>query len=176
MNKGNIPEEKKHTEDEGNIEQIRELLFGKNIKSLEKRLISLEDQMNEQISLMREENNRLFSSLENYVKKQIDSLVEQFNLEKNKQAENHDKNKEKISQVSDQLSDFNEKFIHFQRDTNNQLLETNNHLEQNILKAKEELTKLIKNKSDSLDERKTDSSKLASLLSDLAIKLDSKEE
>ncbi|MDX1385167.1 MAG: hypothetical protein R3190_16055 [Thermoanaerobaculia bacterium] len=64
------------TLDDGNITQVRELLFGAQAREFDSRMDRLEQRLARDSAALREEINNRFDSLEAYVKSELQSLTE----------------------------------------------------------------------------------------------------
>ena len=67
----------------GNLEKIKEILFGSQSREYEKRFIRLEDRMQKEITTLKEDLSKSFNSLENYMKKEFELLNERQAKEQN---------------------------------------------------------------------------------------------
>lgn len=74
-------DKKKETRDNKNIAKVRNLLFGPNMAEYEKRFRQVEDQLEKQVALIGEQNKKMFTSLELFVKEEVKSLTEQLKQE-----------------------------------------------------------------------------------------------
>src|SRR5581483_11374112 len=66
-----------------NLEQIREILFGGQMREVETRFARLEDRLAKLSYDLRDDLNRSLASLETFVKKEIESLNDRFLAESN---------------------------------------------------------------------------------------------
>lgn len=71
----------------GNIEKVRDILFGAQMKDYEKRFVRMEERMTREVSNLREETRKRFDAIESYAKKEIESLSDRLTVEQNERAE-----------------------------------------------------------------------------------------
>src|SRR5512142_2709515 len=65
----------------GNLDQVREILFGAQSRGLDKRLARLEEELPKRIAEIREDLKRGLAALETYARTEIDSLNERLRAE-----------------------------------------------------------------------------------------------
>jgi hypothetical protein len=65
----------------GNLDQVREILFGAQSRGTDKRLARLEEELPKRVAEIREEIKRGLASLETYARTEIDSLNERLRAE-----------------------------------------------------------------------------------------------
>src|SRR6185295_6529950 len=62
----------------GNVDKIRDILFGTQMRDYEKRFVRLEERLLKESADLREDVKRRFDSLEIYVKKELESLTDRL--------------------------------------------------------------------------------------------------
>ena len=65
----------------GNLDQVREILFGAQSRNTDKRLARLEEELPKRVAEIREELKRGLANLETYARQEIDSLNERARAE-----------------------------------------------------------------------------------------------
>ena len=65
----------------GNLDKIRDILFGVQARAYEQRFTRMEDQLASEIADLREEARKRSDSLENYIKEEVQSLGERLKSE-----------------------------------------------------------------------------------------------
>jgi hypothetical protein len=155
----------------GNIEQIRDILFGKSMNELEVRLEEFEKSLGHEVQVLRDDTKKMFNTLEMYVKEELNSLRSELKTE----AEERDEADEKIIGEKDKLA---KKLSAFEKDTNrtnseirSQILDLNKKFTDELSDNRKEILDNIRKTSTDLQIQKTDRSKLASLLTEMAIRL-----
>src|SRR5271168_5481670 len=99
-----------------NVDKIRDILFGSQMRDYEKRFVRLEDTGTKALETLREDMTKRLDTLSNYIKEETDSLGQRIKTEKSERAEGlkeltremKDSAKiveKKLSQLEDQMSD-----------------------------------------------------------------------
>src|SRR6266852_7408549 len=87
----NDPEEKSAANGElregANVDKIRDILFGSNMREYEKRFARLEERLKKSSEALREDLKKRFDSLETYVREEMESLGQRLKTEKSERAE-----------------------------------------------------------------------------------------
>lgn len=159
----------------GNLDKVREILFGSQIRSYEKRLTKLEERLVKETTDIREDLRKRFDNLETFIKKELESLSDRIKTEERERADaDRDMSRElkdtsrmlekKVTQLDDNL-------IKTQRDFNQQLSDKSRHLTDEIRQKYDELLNLITREAEELRIDKTDRSTLAALFTEVAMRL-----
>jgi len=139
----------------GNIDKIRDILFGNQMRDYDRRFSRLEERIQREQSEMKDEIRKRLDSLETYIRNEVDALSDRLKIE---QAERGDSVKEiarefkeitsslekKTTQMDDQLSRNHRDLRQNALDQTKQLLEEihsrHNALSQSLERAVQELT------------------------------------
>src|SRR5271170_4963656 len=70
-----------------NVDKIRDILFGSNMREYEKRFARLEERLNKSSEALREDLKKRFDSLETYVREEMESLGQRLKTEKTERGE-----------------------------------------------------------------------------------------
>lgn len=159
----------------GNIDKIREILFGIQMRDYEKRFARLEERLLKESSDLREETKKRFDSLELYIKHEMEALTERLTAEQNARTESL----EHLSQgVKDTFRAFDkraagmdEQSAKSQRELRQQILEQSKNLSDEIRQKHGELLAALDREATELRTDKTDRSALAALFTELAMRL-----
>src|SRR5271165_6416135 len=85
------PEEKSSANGElregANVDKIRDILFGSNMREYEKRFARLEERLTKSSDALREDLKKRFDSLESYVREEMDSLNQRIKAEKSERSQ-----------------------------------------------------------------------------------------
>src|ERR1700734_3535805 len=73
----------------GNIDKIRDILFGSNMRDYEQRFARLEEALKKESSDLRETTRRHLEALESFVHKELAALEVRLNAERDERSENH---------------------------------------------------------------------------------------
>ncbi len=159
------------------LDKVRDILFGNQMREVEKRFARLEERLiNESVSL-REETKKRLDAIENYLKQEVESLSERLKSEqgsRNEALQSLTEDSKKITTALEKkLTQFDEQTSNNQREMREQILNQSKKLQDDIRQKYEEILGLLQRESEELRSAKTDRSTLASLFSELAIRLSS---
>ena len=71
----------------GNVDKIRDILFGSQMRDYEKKFIRLEERLGKESAELREDMKRRFASLETFIKNEVDALSDRLKTEQSERAE-----------------------------------------------------------------------------------------
>lgn len=155
----------------GNLEQIRDILFGKSMKEFENRFGELEKSLIKEVSILRDDAKKMFSTLESFVKEELNSQSNQLKAE----AEERDEADQKLSSDREALA---KKFSAFEKESNkthsdirSQILDLTRKFSDELSESRAEIMESMKKSANELQNQKTDRSKLASLLTEMALRI-----
>ena len=157
--------------DGGNIDQIRDILFGKSMKEYEKRFNQLEEHLSSELSLMREESKKMFNTLESYVKEELNSIGKQLKNEAQERGEADTKITAEKDALAKRHSEFEKESTEVHSEIRRQILELTKKTSDELSSARKELMDTLKKTAAELEFRKADRSKMASLLTEMALRL-----
>jgi DNA repair exonuclease SbcCD ATPase subunit len=159
----------------GNLDQVREILFGAQSRSLEKRVARLEEQIVKAVAELREEIKGGLHALESYAKHELESLDERLGREQSERAGAVDEASERLEEMSrstrKELDGLVERLGKSERDLRQQLLDQSKRLEEEIRRRSEATIASLTGAIDELRSEKTDRAALAALLSEVAMRL-----
>jgi hypothetical protein len=159
----------------GNLDKIRDLLFGDQVRDSERRLSRLEERLMKGYAELKEDTRRRFDSLELFVKKEIESLSERLKAEQTARDE-------ALSELSQALRDmaktFEKKAVQLdeqgtkvQRELRQQIMEQSKMLRDEFSEKSRELSESFGRAVQELRIDKTDRRGLAALLTEVAMRL-----
>ncbi|QLE54582.1 hypothetical protein [Nostoc sp. TCL26-01] len=158
-----------------NLDKIRDILFGNQMRELEKRFTRLEERMVKEFSHVRDEAKQRLDAVEIYVTKEIEALGE---LLKNEQIERESELKVITEEYKFINTSLEKKLVHFaeqtinnQRNLREQILNQSKNLQDEIRQKYEEINSLIEKETQEIRHDKTDRANLASLFTELAFRL-----
>ena len=91
-----------------NVDKIRDILFGSQMRDYEKRFVRLEETVTKAIETLREDMTKRLDTLSNYIKEETDSLGQRVKTEKSERAEGL---KELTREMKDTRKDRREKAL-----------------------------------------------------------------
>ena len=158
-----------------NIEKIRTILFGNQMRDYEARFARLEEQLGQQVAELREDFRRHSDTLEGYVRQELDSLSERLAGE----YEGRASSLKDIHKTLDELSagldarthQIEEQLSKSSRELRQQVLAQGKQLREEVQLSVSELSTLVQRDLQQLRTGKTDRTALAGLLTELAARL-----
>ncbi len=159
----------------GNVDQIRDIIFGSQMRDYEQRFVRLEERvLNESDALRSETNNRL-DALETYIKQEVSSLADSISTER---GEREDDTQHLTSELSKhaadtdkKLSQLQDKLNQSQGDARESLLEQSKTLLAEIQSVRTSLIEQMDKNNAALEDNKTDRKALADMFSEVAMRL-----
>jgi hypothetical protein len=159
----------------GNLEKIRDILFGAQVHDFEKRFARLEERLMKETSDARAETKKRFDSLESFIRKEIESLGDRLKAE-------HEERSEAGKEISRELRDtarnldkriaqLDELTTKNQRELRQQVLDQSKALTEEIRLRNRETTTALTKEITELRTAKTDRAALAGMLTDVAVRL-----
>ena len=161
--------------DGANVDKIRDLIFGSQMRDYEKRFTRLEERLAKAADALRDDMKKRFDALEAFVGQEMESLGQRLKTEKSERAEalkelsreSRDASKsldKKLSQIEDQLATT-------QGDLRARILEQSKSLAGEIRKAQSEMESALEREAETLRTEKTDRAMLADLFSEFSLRL-----
>ncbi|MGF1938680.1 MAG: hypothetical protein RM347_030695 [Nostoc sp. ChiQUE02] len=158
-----------------NLDKVREILFGNQIRDVEKRFTRLEEYLVKELGNMRDETRKRLDALEIYIKQEVDSLTDRL---KNEQAERDvqvkgvaEESKSMITSLEKKITQFDQQSTNSQRELHEQILNQSKSLQDDIQQKSQEILALLQREAQELRRDKTDRSNLAAIFTELAIRL-----
>jgi paraquat-inducible protein B len=159
----------------GNVDKIREILFGGQMRAYDRRFSRLEERLTKESADLREENRKLFNALETFVKSEFEALSNRLQSEQrtrdeaiqNGSRELHDTAKT----LEAKLGQLDSQTINAHRELRQQLLDQSKSLSEEIRRKYEEVSALLDRELAMLDNDKTSRGSLSALFSEVALRL-----
>ncbi|MGH9942250.1 MAG: hypothetical protein ACRD9R_07830 [Pyrinomonadaceae bacterium] len=159
----------------GNIDKIRDILFGVQMRDYEKRFSRLEERLLKESADLRDDTRKRFEALEAFVRREFESVAERLRSEQNRREESDQNLSRNLHEAGQH---FERKFVQFEEQTarahsdlRQQLLDQSKDLNDEIRRKSEELTALLERQAGELRHDKTDRSALAGLFTEVAMRL-----
>lgn len=158
-----------------NVDRIREIIFGGQMRDYERKFARLEERVAKESSDLRVDVRRGLEALEVYVGKEVDSLAERLMAEQAERAS-------AIAAVSDELkalaqslekraAQLDEQIAKGHRELRQQIFDESKNASTEIRRSAEDLASVVARESRELREEKADRTALASMFSELALRL-----
>jgi uncharacterized protein YydD (DUF2326 family) len=169
------PEPAPHDSGTGNIDKIRDIIFGSNMRDYEQRFARLEETLRKESHDIRDATRRHLEALEAYVHKELAALEGRLNVERDERAESDARLSADLTTHSSSLfkkiGEVENQEAQAKREIRNDLLQQSKELTDAIRTKGEELVALLERRSQELQHQKTDRAALASLFSEVSMRL-----
>jgi len=160
-----------------NLDKVRDILFGAQMRDQDRRFGRLEERLAKDLSDLREESRARMDSLEAYVKKEIQTLVDRLKTESGQRADAikgiTQELKEAAKSIADQMKAADERIGEEHRDLREELLNQSKALRDEIQRAIQETTAATQRAADELRGDKADRAALADLFTEMAMRIGS---
>jgi DNA anti-recombination protein RmuC len=159
----------------GNIDKIREILFGVQMRDNEKRFVRLEERLLQEAADLREDTRKRFEALESFVKSEFEALTDRLQAEQRTRDESVQNLSRELQgtgkALEKKLAQFDEQTTRSQRDLRQQILDQSKNLSDEIRQKSNELVARLEREVAELGHTKTDRASLAALFTEVALRL-----
>jgi DNA anti-recombination protein RmuC len=159
----------------GNLEKVRDILFGHQMREVDRRFVRLEERIVKEARDLRDDMKRRLDALEAYTNKETEALATQL---RNEQAERVDANARLVRELADtagalerRTAALDEQLAKGQREIRQHILEQQQRLGEDVRERIEEVLAALARESHSLRHDKADRASLAALLQEMAMRL-----
>ena len=159
----------------GNVDQIRDIIFGAQMRDYEKRFARLEKRVLSESESLRSETSSRLDALESYIKQEVAGLSDSISIER---GEREDDTRHLSNELSKQGEDTEKKLNNLQNsqtqgqsDLRDSILEQSKSLLDEIQNVRNTLTASLDRSTEELREDKTDRKALADMFSEFALRL-----
>ncbi len=157
----------------GNVDQIRDILFGNQMRDYDRRFQRMEEALRKQLSELGREIKEELERLRTQIRKDNEELRAALNQESEVRSEAIKDTVAELKKTANELSEqiHDVEAIHDQRaaDLRDQILAQSKALSEDIQKREERLSTALADSTSELSETKMDRSALAQLLVDVAM-------
>jgi DNA anti-recombination protein RmuC len=159
----------------GNIDKIREILFGTNMRDYDVRFARLEAALLKESGDLRESTRRRFETLENYLKKELESLHARLRTEREERAEALGQSGRDLKGTADAISrkirDLEDQGAAAESAIHQDILNQSHILTEDIRALQAEITSLLEKRFQELNRGKTDRAMLGTLLTEIGMRI-----
>jgi DNA anti-recombination protein RmuC len=159
----------------GNLDKVRDILFGEKIRDNERRFARLEDRLSQDTIELKEDVRKRLSVLEQFVKTEVEALADRIKAEHESRTdaekdltrdlrEAGKATEKRFSQIEDQIA-------RVQRELRQQILDMHQQINDEIQRQVEDVLARLARDSAELREEKLDRAMLATLLTEVAMRL-----
>ncbi|MDD3471687.1 MAG: hypothetical protein PHS86_02800 [Syntrophaceae bacterium] len=164
----------------GNVEKIRDILFGTQMREYEKRFVRLEDRMQKEVNGLKDELFKNFESLEKYMKKEFELLNERLEKEQDDRGSAlrklNEELKETSSNIERKILQTEDKLNRRSRELHEQILEQSKSLSDEIRQKHDAISELLDKEAQELRTDKVERADLSELMMEMAMRLSNKVE
>jgi len=158
-----------------NVDKIRDILFGSQMRDYEKRFARLEERFAKASETLREDFKKRVDALEAYVGQELESLGHRLKTEKAERAEEVKEltreTRETSKSLEKKLSHLEERLAEAQGDLRARILEQSKSLSAELHHAQEKMEAALEKEAAILRNEKTDRAMLADLFSEFSLRL-----
>ena len=159
----------------GNVDKIRDILFGTQMRDYESRFARLEETLIKETLEIRETGRRRHEQLESYIRKEFETVQARMKTERDERTDSAAALSRELKELGDSLSrrirDLDDRGSNNERELRNDLLKQARDLTEEIRARHEELSSLLEKRVHELRDGKTDRAALASLFTEVALRL-----
>jgi hypothetical protein len=159
----------------GNVDKIRDILFGSQMKDYETRFRRLEESLLSQTAEIRDTTKRRVDTFESYVKKELETLQARLKTEREERIEGIKHQARELKELTDalqqKLRDLEDRGSEAERNLREQILQQSKELLDEMRVRQNEMTALLERRSEDLATSKTDRAMLAALFTEAAMRL-----
>jgi hypothetical protein len=162
-------------QEEQNIDKVRDILFGSQVRDFERRFAKLEERFNDQLTETREETQKKLNELEEFVNREVSSLTERITTE---QHSRQDDVKKLSGELQDTSHDFDKKLTNMDEQTakneselRQKILEQSKSFSEELKKRQEDILARLNREASELREDKADRIAIAEIFTEMAMRL-----
>jgi len=159
----------------GNIEKIRDILFGAQMRDYDRRFARLEERLLKEAADAREDARRRFDSLEVFIKQEINALGDRMRSEAQQRMQSDEdltrELRDSARALTNKINALDENSSQAQRELRQQLLDQAKNLADEIRQKYDDLASRLQREAHDLRNDKTDRAALANLFTELAMRL-----
>jgi hypothetical protein len=155
----------------GNVDKIRDILFGGQMRDYDKRFSRLEERVTKETAELREHTKRSVDALEYFVKSEFEALSARLDAERQGRDGVARDLQDTARAIEKKLQDFENQTSQVHRDLRQNILEQSKALNEEIHRKHDEVSTTLKREVADLNHEKTDRAALSSLFTELALRL-----
>jgi seryl-tRNA synthetase len=159
----------------GNMDKIRDILFGNQAKDYEKRFATMEKRLAQEAGELKEELLKRIDALEIYTKQEIKDINARIKKESNERGDAHkkiqDELKQEVESLNKKIIEGEENLSKKSTELRDQILAQSKQLSEEILSRYDNASKNMKHTAQELDDAKVNRSDLSGFFLELAMRL-----
>ena len=159
----------------GNVDKIREILFGSQIREYESRFARLEERLVDELADLRDTARKRLEAVETYARNEFESLQGHLKGERDDRTNSLRQIARDLSELEDTLTrkinELDEKNLQADRQSRLELLQLSKNLNEELRSKQDEMGALLDRRFQELRNVKMDRAALATLFMELATRL-----
>ena len=159
----------------GNVDKIRDILFGSQMRDYEARFARLEEALVKETVEIRETSRRRFDQIEAYIKKEFEAVQVRVKSERDERLDTAGLHSRELKELGEALSrrirDLDDRSSSVERDLRSQLMQQARDLTDEMVRSHDEIATLLDKRVRELTDSKTDRAALATLFTEVALRL-----
>jgi CHASE3 domain sensor protein len=159
----------------GNVDKIRDILFGSQMRDYESRFARLEETLIKETLEIRESNKRRFDQLESYIRREFETVQTRLKAERDERTDGASQQSRDMKDLGDSLSrrirDLDDRETNGERALRSDLLQQARDLTDEIRARHDEMASMLDKRVNELRDGKTDRAALATLFNEVALRL-----
>ncbi|MBT8098897.1 MAG: hypothetical protein KJO82_04065 [Gammaproteobacteria bacterium] len=160
---------------DGNVDKIREILFGGQMRDYEGRFADLEKRLSQRIDHMDAEIEKRLERLNGYARREVDKLTDKLKNERKDRIQDSKEGAQEIKDVSNQMEvwfgEVEDRLDAETKDLRSAIHEQSEELAELIAETREHLNAAIQAESQQLGDAKLAREDLAGVLTEVALRL-----
>lgn len=160
---------------EGNVDKIRDILFGGQMRDYDQRFNELEKRLNQSIERLSRDFEKRIERLDGYTKREVDKLADQVKAERQARKEDAKAGGEELQHLTDQVetwfAEVDDQVATESKELRAELHDQHETLVSLVRETRDQLNEALLAESRKLADQKLAREDLASLLSEVALRL-----
>jgi archaellum component FlaC len=160
---------------DGNVDKIRDILFGSQMRDYEQRLEATEKRIMQSIERLSRDMERRVDRLDKYARREVEKLSERIKTERKERAADAKKGTGEMSKLNDHLessfAEIDEKLAAESRGLRNSLLDQAEDLAAQLQEVRTQLQEALEKEAASLQNEKLNREDMAALFTEVAMRL-----
>lgn len=160
---------------EGNVDKIRDILFGSQMRDYDSRIDAMEKRLVQAIERAARDMERRIERLDKFTRRELDKLSEQVKAERKDRVAEDKKNSGELSNLSEQVEawfgEVDEQLAQESKDLRNSLHDQAEDLTAQLREAQSQLQAVLQKETEELQDVKVAREDLAELLTEVALRL-----
>lgn len=163
-----------------NVDKIRDILFGGNMREYDKRFARLEDRLNADIDRLSQDIFKRFDSIDTYIKNEFEDINNRLHTEKTERKKDREDSKADVQGLQktaeNRFADIEQQTSADARTIRATMHEQANELLELVRSTRDEMASSINQEARDLRDSKVARTDLAELLSEVALRLSQEDE